>query len=143
MVIGINSWEGWNLPSGRCPPDRLCLPSHGCKVVGPNNELFPWGLCVDTLTEGGRAGTTPPRLVFFDGEILNPLRRGGEVRPHSHHHSRQWLPLPSPRNGPLEKVEEDGRGYWGGWNVTLSFSLLCRTAERLKPKNTQNGLLKV
>ena len=59
----------------------------------------------------------PPRLGFFDGEIWDSCWRGGEFFPPYHHRSCRWLPLPSPRNGPLEKVDEDGRSDFGGWVV--------------------------
>ena len=62
--------------------------------------------------EGGQ--TPPPRLGLFDDEILDYLRHGGEVCPGFHHLSFQKIPMPSPWNGPIENVDEDGRGDLGG-----------------------------
>ena len=61
--------------------------------------------------EGGK--TPPSCLGIFYSEILDSLHRGGKVCPRFHHHSCQRLPLPRPQNGPLEKVDDDGRGDMG------------------------------
>ena len=42
-VIGIDSGEGFDLPSGRCPPNHLGLPEPSYDAVGPANKLLPLG----------------------------------------------------------------------------------------------------
>ena len=51
--IGIDSVEGFYLPYGRHTTDHLCIPSCGCEVIVPDNELLPQGSLEEILPKGG------------------------------------------------------------------------------------------
>ena len=116
-VIGIDSGEDFNLPLGRHNSNFFCLPDRDCEVGGPSNEVLPQGLRAEILT--GLRGKGTPHLGLFDGGILDSLHSGGNFCPLLHHHSRQQIPLLSPRNRLIKKVNgcKGGFGWMSGWEV--------------------------
>ena len=62
-MIGINSGEVFDMPLGHNIINRLRLPDHGCKVIGPADDPLPWRLRADILPEGGVTYTYPQSRI--------------------------------------------------------------------------------
>ena len=110
MVVGVDFGDGFGLPYGLRPHNYLRLPACCCKVLGPDDDPLPRFLRAKILPKGGGADTSPPpRLGFFEGNILDSCRHKGEFSPHFHHRSLQNPPVSIPSNGTLKKVDKDVR----------------------------------
>ena len=102
-AVGISSY--WLLAPNWPDVRLLVLPT----------RPFPRGRVQRSYPKEGRQN--PPRLGFFNGEIQDSRHRGGEVFPNFHRRGSLWIPLPIPPNRPIEKADDDRRGYFGVWVV--------------------------
>ena len=48
-IIGMNYGEGFDIPLGRFPPDRLRLPARNCEAVSYDDENLPQGSRAEIL----------------------------------------------------------------------------------------------